>query len=126
MAECPRCEARLANPKLCTSCGWKSRVKAEKASEVREHVPCAHQGCGYGAIARVKTPTGWANFCEPHYTAYYGRDARANFTALGLDRRPDETRDQQHARVMGYIKANMKPKRFEDATMVEDEWSRTA
>lgn len=37
----------------------------------RPHVDCCRVGCGANALIRLKTPTGWGNFCTEHYIRYW-------------------------------------------------------
>lgn len=100
----------------------------KRTDETMEYVPpaqapCAHETCDLSAICKVKTKTGWANFCEPHYVMHFDNEARKRFTELGLDRGANETREDHRKRVMAHIRAKFKPKSFADATKAEDEWA---
>jgi hypothetical protein len=88
-----------------------ARKKVEDTTpreDVPEIIPCAHESCGISAITRVKTPTGWAKFCLEHYEDYFKRLAAKNFTALGLDRWPNESYDDWRARISEYTKLIVK------------------
>ena len=45
--------------------------KGSTIYEPRPVVVCAHMGCTVPALVRVKTETGWANFCEDHYVQHW-------------------------------------------------------
>lgn len=110
----------------------KTDARTPEKTEALEHVPCAHETCDLEARVRVKTPTGWANMCLPHYERFHEDIALKNCAAKGLLRRPDEDMAQYRKRVMAYLKANARLKTFDDAEddrgaqALEDEWSRTA
>lgn len=50
-----------------------------------ETVICCREPCRLSAKTKVKTPTGWANFCLEHYHEYYTRQSEEYCNALGLD-----------------------------------------
>lgn len=105
MADCPRCGDYLADPRVCRACGWKTRTRSErKSDEPLEHVPCAYFGCGESARCKVQMPTGWASLCLKHYELYYARVGDAAMTANGLDKLPEETRDEWRKRVFAHWK----------------------
>lgn len=45
---------------------------------------CAHIDCGYHAMAKVRTKTGYANFCVVHYRKFYQDRAEESCVRLGL------------------------------------------
>lgn len=125
MAECPRCDEPLNLGATACRCGWKARAKRDpKSEQPRERVHCAHETCETPAICRVKTVTGWANFCEPHYVMHHDTISRKRCTELGLDQRIDETKADWRRRLLAWVRACAKPKRFEDAVMLEDQWAK--
>lgn len=81
MSECVKCGSEIGTANYC-GCGWK-RSKATK-NEPRQFIQCAHMACNTSAIVKIKTPTGWANFCEPHYGDYYLNQAEETCRKLGL------------------------------------------
>jgi hypothetical protein len=97
MAECPRCSQPISQ---------------------REIVQCAHEVCSVPAVCRVKTLTGWANFCLPHYERYHCDLAHEGLESKGLERLPDETKAEHTARLRAWFRAHAKLKTFDDA--VED------
>lgn len=117
MADCPKCEAELRNPKECRECGWKARARkvVDDDQPKREYVHCAFEQCPVGAIARGKTPKGWANFCEEHYTAFHTHQAAKSMRERGLERREDETPQAYRKRLMAWMRGNAKLKTFGEA-----------
>jgi CO/xanthine dehydrogenase Mo-binding subunit len=124
MAECPRCDEPLNFGATACRCGWKARAKREPRQEKpREIVHCAHETCDVPAICRIKTATGWANFCLPHYDRYHEAEALKGLAAKGLDQKPGETKAEHVARMRDWFSAHAKLKSFDDATKLEDEWA---
>lgn len=77
---CPECKRRIADIAESCKCGWtKGNVAAGR------YVHCAYEDCGIGALARVKTVTGWANFCAEHYEKYFSDEAKHYCLTRGLD-----------------------------------------
>ena len=70
MNQCAKCRRRLKPDALRCICGW----SASFTDEAKPVALCAHEGCGVAALVRLKTETGWANFCVPHYGAYWTPD----------------------------------------------------
>ena len=83
MKPCPRCDAEIGNTAVACRCGWKERAAKTKDEPV-VFMQCAHMGCNISAICRVKTPTGWADFCLSHYEKFYTDKAYATCEKLGL------------------------------------------
>jgi hypothetical protein len=73
--QCPRCSDELTWGATSCHCGWKKRKAAGDRRAPREPVQCAHEDCGSDATIRLKTRTGWANFCRGHYDAYWTLEA---------------------------------------------------
>jgi hypothetical protein len=129
MAECPRCDQRLFPNATSCACGWRSRRPQQNdADPPRERVQCAHATCTIPAACKVKTRTGWANFCLPHYERYHEDIALAGLAEKGLERLHDETKAEHVERLRAWFKKNAKLKRFAhattpDAELLEDEWA---
>jgi len=83
MKHCPRCDADIGDSAVACRCGWKERA-VKKQDEPAVFMQCAHMGCNTSAICRVKTPTGWADFCMMHYERFYEEKAHATSDRLGL------------------------------------------
>jgi len=47
-------------------------------------VNCAHMDCGYHAMAKIKTKTGWASLCSVHYAKHFQDIAEEKCVELGL------------------------------------------
>lgn len=102
MNVCGDCDRPLPQSAKACKCGW----KLPNAGPL--HCPCAHETCPTPAIVKLKTTTGWANLCEPHYEAHFTAHAKRNFTALGLDRWSDESLKDWRSRVSEYTKLILK------------------
>ena len=85
MSQCPKCRRRLRDGAIGCLCGW-SIAEGEVA-----FAHCAHDDCSFKAIARIKTPTGMADFCLAHYDAYWSKVAADWCAERGLD-----TREKQY------------------------------
>lgn len=81
--ECPQCKGEIGGAAYC-GCGWK-RTRSAKGAEPFQFIQCAHMACGVSANVKVKTPTGWANFCPHHYDVYFLDRAEETCRKLGLD-----------------------------------------
>jgi hypothetical protein len=102
--DCPRCNEPLYSPNSCR-CGWRARVRQERhTAEAPAYVACAHEGCRESALCRIRTATGWANLCMPHYEQHYARIGDAATAAHGLDKHQDETRAEWKKRVFAHWK----------------------
>jgi hypothetical protein len=101
------------------------KVETAARATLPEHVPCAHETCDLKAMVRVRTSTGWANLCVPHYSMQNESQAIERFAELGLERLPNEGRDVWRKRIMAWVKAHARIKRF-DAAEMEDKWAREA
>lgn len=108
---CPKCRDILSIDARACQCGWAAK-EPEKPKSERPIVHCAHETCDVPARCRVQTPTGWANFCEPHYLRFHDDQARARCAEKGLLKRPDESSVQYRQRMMAYIRERAKPKSF--------------
>jgi hypothetical protein len=75
--KCPDCSALLRDNAIQCACGWSFK-------ETPPPTPCAHEGCGFHAIAKVKTVTGWAAFCSKHYQNHFHVIAVKNCKSMGL------------------------------------------
>lgn len=82
MSQCPKCESEIGNSSYC-GCGWKKPAPQSYSNEP-PRVKCCHDDCFVTAFCKIQTPTGWANFCESHYTQYFRDQAKANCDAKGL------------------------------------------
>lgn len=83
---CPDCKRRIADIAESCRCGWtKGNVKEGR------FVHCAKEDCPNCAVAKVRLPTGWANFCPQHYEAHFAEQARIFCGSRGLD-----TTDKQY------------------------------
>jgi len=82
MSECPKCHSEIADATYC-GCGWKRRKEAKQA-EVELLVECAHFSCLQRAKVKIKTTTGWANLCIPHYEEHFRMKAVVTCETLGL------------------------------------------
>ena len=77
---CPDCKRRIVDIAESCRCGWtKGNVAAG------HYVHCAQEECGISAVCRVKTPTGFANFCLEHYDEYFAKQAAIYCGSRGLD-----------------------------------------
>lgn len=63
---CPDCGGNLGRDAAKCRCGWKAGFSSQ-----RQVVSCAHDGCLHNAVIKEQTPTGWANFCEHHWTRFH-------------------------------------------------------
>src|SRR3990167_5430647 len=79
--QCPDCKSPLAtNAKYC-GCGWKLYGDRNTPPP---RTNCAHDGCGFHAMAKIKTPTGYANLCSVHYAKFFQDQAEKKCVELGL------------------------------------------
>jgi len=62
---CPDCGSSIGAGAYKCRCGWKA--SASESSQPMMRIECAYSSCLQGAIAKVKTNTGWANLCIGHY-----------------------------------------------------------
>lgn len=115
---CPDCHRVIADDATLCRCGW-----TKVGPDGRERVHCAHDACGIPALCRVQTPTGWANFCLPHYERYHADRAHEGLAEKDLERLPDETKSEHTQRLRAWFKAHAKFKTFADAAKTEDEWA---
>lgn len=83
---CQNCKRKLPDVAETCKCGW-SRDDNREAGFVH----CANEDCPNCATARVKTPTGFANFCPTHYEKYWIDQARMFCVSRGMD-----TKDKQY------------------------------
>jgi len=81
--QCPRCSDDLPWGATTCHCGWKKRKVAADKRAPREPVQCAHEDCPDDATIRVKTRTGWANFCRAHYASYHTLEAARATVHIG-------------------------------------------
>lgn len=113
--ECPKCQQTLhATAKYC-GCGWKYSYAQTPAPAVN----CAYANCQTPAMCRIKTKTGWANFCDYHYNRHFTDQAHANLDKYGLERLADETQHEHTARLRqafrtGLAKFNAKTKAHQE------------
>lgn len=114
MAECPRCEQKIREGAVSCSCGWRARTRAAKEAP-RPIVQCAHESCVVPATVRQKTPTGWANLCQPHYLRFHDELACRAYAEQGLERGDDETREEHKKRVFAWLKSHSRLKTFDAA-----------
>lgn len=82
MSECPKCETEIGYANHC-GCGWKRPAKKLGYIEP-DRVKCCHDTCFRSSKLKVRTPTGWANFCDEHYELYFKDQAKKNCEALNL------------------------------------------
>lgn len=80
MMFCQNCKRRLPDIAETCKCGW-TKESVKQAGFVH----CANESCPTCAIVRVKTPTGFANFCEAHYEKYFTEQARIFCGSRGFD-----------------------------------------
>lgn len=121
MAECPRCSQPLHERATWCGCGWKSRTKKDVETEAaRPIVHCAYDTCDIPAICKVKTPTGLANFCLPHYERYHEDRSHEALEIRGLGRLADETKAEHMARLRKWFREHDKLKTFADAEKKEE------
>jgi hypothetical protein len=57
---------------------------------------------------KVKTATGWAKFCDAHYDAYFTQQGIDNIDKYGMERQPDETRQEHVGRMRNFVRAGFK------------------
>jgi len=76
---CPDCNRGLRDEAIRCACGW-------SALDIKQPVKidCAHMECNQGAIAKLKTSTGWAKVCHKHYVQYFHEKAEEKCVELGL------------------------------------------
>lgn len=122
MASCPRCDNPLIRDDATScACGWRERGRRESKKDApRPFVHCAHETCDIPAKCRVKTPTGWADFCEPHYVRFHDDQARKRCAEAGLLKRSDEGSGDYRKRMMAYVRENARLKRFTDASPMSE------
>lgn len=100
--KCTKCLRRLRDDAQSCMCGWSLN------STGTGYVLCGFDGCPTSATIRRKEPTGWINVCEAHDHELHMKDAKAYLLQNGLDRQPDETRDQWLVRMGVFRKKRMK------------------
>lgn len=83
---CQNCKRRIPDIAESCRCGW-TKESAREAGFVH----CANETCPACAVARVKTPTGYANFCPQHYEDYFTKQAEIFCGSRALD-----TVEKQH------------------------------
>lgn len=96
MNRCPECDAPLGASAIACRCGWRNGAK----QMVVELIPCAHESCGQSALCRIKTPTGWARLCLPHYEQHFAEQGRRAMTEYGLDRQDGVSHEEWKKTVM--------------------------
>ena len=99
--DCPACGHPLGTYAKFCGCGWR-RVETTDTNQ-RRGTDCAHEGCPNLAQIRQRTPTGWANLCDPHYIAFHRARAAAWCHEHGLDRYPDESQTDWRHRCLEYV-----------------------
>jgi hypothetical protein len=109
MSLCPKCRAPIrTSDKECGDCGViLQHVRGAKPQyyEPLPYVHCAQDGCGIGATTRIKTPTGYANFCLEHYDEYFTKEAAIYCGSRGLD---TPEKQMKHCREMfGVLRKRM-------------------
>lgn len=120
---CPECKRGLIDVATACRCGWKRPAETEPQKPTG--VPCAYDACGSFADCRIKTPTGWANFCEAHHVAYHHQQAQKRLDASGLGRMPDET-SHEYAERMREVLRDMKRAAAEKAGLIAGTWRKIA
>jgi len=81
--ECPKCKVEIGRSTYC-GCGW-SKKFVEPSGQYNPLFPCAHLVCGENAYVKVLTPTGWATFCDHHYSAHFLDKAEKTCKLLNLN-----------------------------------------
>lgn len=76
---CPDCNRGLRDEAIRCACGWSALDLKQPLK-----IDCAHMECSYGAIAKLKTKTGWAKVCHKHYIQYFQEKAEEKCVALDL------------------------------------------
>lgn len=98
MSDCPKCKCEIGNASYC-GCGWK-KPKGSIGDRVdAAPIPCARIGCETPATERVKTPSGWTNYCRKDADAYHRAGAEENCERLGL-----KTVAEMRAYVLGKVR----------------------
>ena len=83
--QCPDCRESLRLYAKSCKCGWSVAPKKGGGTPFeRPMVSCAHDGCGFHAFVKIKTPTGYANLCEADYAAHFQKIAVNNCLDRGL------------------------------------------
>lgn len=101
--QCPDCKQELGNRATYCPCGWrKAQSRTDKPEPV--YVPCAYADCGIAAMCKIKTKTGWANLCWQHYDKHFAEQAVENLDKYGMERQPDETRQEHVARMREFVR----------------------
>lgn len=101
--KCPQCHhANPTGATECTDCGIIfADVKHKKGrDQPLPRAPCAHANCDKPALCKMKTPTGWAAFCEQHYELFIQTRAEQTCQRLGL-----KTSKQRQEWVKAYLNA---------------------
>lgn len=78
---------------------------ATRREDVQPAIPCAHEDCQQYAVVNLRLKTGWAKLCMPHYEQHFAREGDKVTTAHGLDKLPEETREEWRKRVFAHWKA---------------------
>lgn len=78
---CPRCRRKLRAEARNCLCGWSQAADSPVIGPECAHAP----QCTAPAILRLRTKTGWANFCYQHYIAFHTREAEAKCLDAGLE-----------------------------------------
>jgi hypothetical protein len=101
--QCPTCGAPLGKNAAYCGCGWR-RITSGFDAPQEPHVNCAHEDCFLSAKVKIKTKTGWANLCAQHYDQHFAKQAVDNLDKYGMERQPDETRQEHVARMRMFVK----------------------
>jgi hypothetical protein len=105
--QCPKCGDSLSNKATYCGCGWKKgNAQDTKLAYPNDppRVPCCQDGCFLSSTVKIKTPLGWANFCDQHYAGYFRDQGIATCQRMGLD-----TPAKQRRWVTDWMLANKMP-----------------
>lgn len=105
---CPKCKTELHNTATYCGCGWRKRPETSKEFHANALIQCAFEACNKHAPIKVKTGTGWANFCDAHYDEYYRSKAVSSLPKWGMERKEGESTADHVARMRQFVKAGFK------------------
>jgi hypothetical protein len=105
--QCPECKTQLGLRAAYCGCGWRKTAPKREYSQDAS-CPCAHEGCGIAAMAKVKVKTGWANLCWSHYDEHYRIEALSNLDKWGMARLGDESTQEWVGRMRQFVKSGFK------------------
>tara|TARA_R110000868_G_C10934434_1_gene766600 strand:+ start:1360 stop:1722 length:363 start_codon:yes stop_codon:yes gene_type:complete len=106
--QCPECKTQLGLRATYCGCGWRKAAPKREYSQEASNTPCAHEGCGIAAMAKIKVKTGWASLCWQHYDEHFRVEALASLDKWGMARLADEETSEWVARMRQFVKSGFK------------------